>query len=177
MRKTLLATASVLAFSLVTSGVMASGGDSNNGAPIEDNNIVAKTYQEQTVKASGEIEVKYGSGDNSADVGGTGMINVQQNNGNNAGQQAANTVAAIVGCDCAGGVEDNRMFAKTDQDGYVKNYGDISVKGATLSNLATVGGTGLINVQQNNGNNVSQQAGNTLSAIIGGSSSSGGTGN
>jgi hypothetical protein len=170
MRKILLATASVLAFSLVSTGVMAWEGEHGHGGSggIEENSIVAKTYQDQTVKTGGDIDVS-GSKlkNNIGDIGGTGLFNVQQNNGNNAGQQAANTVSAIVGCDCASGVEENRMYAKTDQGAYVKNYGDVSTENSRLRNeIGSVSGTGLFNVQQNNGNNASQQAGNTLSAVV-----------
>ncbi|MFO0995847.1 MAG: hypothetical protein U1F33_04120 [Alphaproteobacteria bacterium] len=114
----------------------------------------------------------------------TGLMNVNQNNGNNVSQDAQNTVAAIIGCDCSsksGG--DNTAVAAGLQLSYVANgsgerewdgYGaQIIVDVATQSNLVKGsfnGATGLMNVNQNNGNNVSQKSQNTVAAIIGGKS-------
>jgi hypothetical protein len=110
-----------------------------------------------------------------------GLINVNQNNGNNVSQDAQNTVAAILGCDCGNGVgrggsdTDNVAVAVGLQASYVSNeggyegYGQIIVDVATQSNNikgSFNGAAGLINVNQNNGNNVSQKAQNTVAAII-----------
>ncbi|MFO0995846.1 MAG: hypothetical protein U1F33_04115 [Alphaproteobacteria bacterium] len=114
--------------------------------------------------------------------GATGLINVNQNNGNNVSQDAQNTVAAIIGCDCSsksGG--DNTAVAAGLQMSYVSaGYGsNIVVDVATQSNDVKGSfnqATGLINVNQNNGNNVSQKSQNTVAAIIGGSSKPTGNG-
>jgi len=113
----------------------------------------------------------------------TGLINVNQNNGNNVSQDAQNTVAAIINCDCSSGVghgknadgSDNTAVAVGLQASYVSNGygGDIVVDVANQGNSVHSsfnGSTGLINVNQNNGNNVSQKAQNTVAAIIGKSS-------
>jgi hypothetical protein len=114
--------------------------------------------------------------------GATGLINVNQNNGNNVSQDAQNTVAAILGCDCGDSVgghrgsnggsdTDNVAVAVGLQASYVANgdWAKIVVDVADQSNLikgSFNNATGLINVNQNNGNNVSQKAQNTVAAII-----------
>jgi hypothetical protein len=111
--------------------------------------------------------------------GGAGLVNVNQNNGNNVSQDAQNTVAAILGCDCGDGVGNSHGSSDTDnvavavglQASWVSNgyKADIVVDVADQSNTikgSFVGFTGLVNVNQNNGNNVSQKAQNTVAAII-----------
>jgi len=111
--------------------------------------------------------------------GSAGLVNVNQNNGNNVSQDAQNTVAAILGCDCGDGAGNSHGSSDTDnvavavglQASYVSNgyKGDIIVDVADQSNTVRGsfnGSAGLFNVNQNNGNNVSQKAQNTVAAII-----------
>ena len=109
-------------------------------------------------------------------TGATGLINVNQNNGNNVSQDAQNTVAAIIGCDCSSnrGSSDNDAVAIGVQASYVSNEGrakivvDVATQSSEIKGSFN-GATGLMNVNQNNGNNVSQKSQNTFAAIIGGS--------
>ncbi|HKR19262.1 MAG TPA: hypothetical protein VJS41_03885 [Stellaceae bacterium] len=213
MKKHLLVAASALLVGLsFGTNAWADGDGHDHGG---DNSFLnASTAVAASVQA-GEVEDNFakgtvGSNDTGA-INGTGLINVQQNNGANSQLQDANTLGAILdSCACStntaditantalavsaqfGSVEGNKSIgAKAEtRSGSSESSADIEVKGSegkfsfegefshekTWNNaeapvgssnyIASVGGTGLINISQNNGNNSLLQSSNTVAAVI-----------
>jgi len=131
--------------------------------------------------SSSSENIHQGTFDNDNEINGSfnraaGLFNVNQNNGNNVSQDAQNTVAAILNCDCDK-VDDNTAVAIGVQASYVSmNYSTVIDDVGSNANLITGSfnnSAGLFNVNQNNGSNVSQKAQNTVAAIIGKSDSNG----
>lgn len=229
MKKHLLVAASALVVGLsFGSNAWASddGHDHGNNNPF----LLANTAVAASVQA-GEVEDNFakgtvGSNDTGA-INGTGLINVQQNNGANSQLQDANTLGAILdNCSCStntaditantalavsaqfGSVEGNKSIgaeAKTksgsesssadieiskeekggghhdvfgsggghseefslDADfSHSKTWSEASAPVGSTNFIASTGGTGLINVSQNNGNNSLLQSSNTVAAVI-----------
>jgi len=231
MKKHLLVAASalVVGLSFGSSAWAHDGGDGGDGG---NNNsfLTANTAVAASVQA-GEVEDNFakgtvGSNDTGA-INGTGLINVQQNNGANSMLQDANTLGAILNsCGCSTNTSDitaNTALAVSAQVGEVEDNASIGAKAEVKSGsssssadieasgsekggghhdeygsggghssefsfegefshertwseasapvgssnyIASVGGTGLINISQNNGNNSLLQSSNTVAAVI-----------
>lgn len=156
---------------------------------------LASTSVAVTIQA-GEVENNRASGNASNNyigaTGGTGLFNVQQNGGANSIQQDANTLAAILNCACSQGntnttavalglqiaeVEHNKSQGAADvtssSSGSSSWFGEkhkehyTSTVVASSNSIGYVGGTGLMNISQNVGNNSMQQSANTVAAIVG----------
>ena len=231
MKKHLLVAASALLVGL-SFGSYAYAGDGGDGHDHGSNNAflnastaVAATDQDGFVGWN-HAEGTVGSNDTGA-INGTGLINVQQNNGANSQLQDANTLGAILDtCACSTNTADitaNTALAFSSQSGAVignrsegataetksgsekstasidasssesggghqdkyssgggheesssfdgnfsnsKTWSEASAPVGSTNFIASVGGTGLINVSQNNGNNSLLQSSNTVAAVI-----------
>ena len=229
MKKHLLVAASALLVGLsfgTSAWADGDGHDHGNNNPF----LNASTAVAASVQA-GEVEDNFakgtvGSNDTGA-INGTGLINVQQNNGANSQLQDANTLGAILDtCACSTNTADitaNTALAVSAQFGSVEGNKSIGAEAETRSGsekssanvevsssekggghhdeygsggghseefsfegefshqktwssaeapvgssnyIASVGGTGLINISQNNGNNSLLQSSNTVAAVI-----------
>jgi hypothetical protein len=168
-------------------------GEDHGGKPGEQAKALASTAVAVTIQA-GEVEGNRASGNASnnyiGSTNGTGLFNVQQNGGANSIQQDANTLAAILNCACSNGntnttavalglqiaeVEHNKSqgaFNTVSGGGDKKEdyRGHTTTSSYVVSSnnyIGNVGGTGLMNISQNTGNNSMQQSANTVAAIVG----------
>lgn len=202
MKKHLLVAASALVVGLSFGSYAWAGGDggdggNDHGKQSANSTAIALGFQ------FGEVE------DNDADhtvgnaaaanIGGTGLFNVNVNAGANSELQGQNTLGAILNCSCStngnstslalstqvGSVEDNSASgasARTDKEGgseswseyhgYSKSWHDNDTSTPVAANAALSGvtGTGMFNINVNAGANSLLQGQNTVAAIIGASS-------
>lgn len=140
MKKHLLVAASALLVGLsfgsyAYAGDEGDGGDHNKGPFLNASTAVAATVQ------AGEVEDNFakgtvGSNDTGA-INGTGLINVQQNNGANSQLQDANTLGAILdNCACSTNTADitaNTALAVSVQVGSVEGNKSIGAEAKAKS--------------------------------------------
>lgn len=139
MKKHLLVAASALLVGLsFGSYAYAHDGEGDGGG---DNSFLnASTAVAATVQA-GEVEDNFAKGtvgsNDTGTIGGTGLINVQQNNGANSQLQDANTLGAILdNCACSANTADitaNTALAVSVQVGSVEDNKSIGAKAETRS--------------------------------------------
>jgi hypothetical protein len=175
--------------------------DKDNNAFLLANTAVAASVQ------AGFVGWNHADGtdgsNNTGNISGIGLTNVQQNNGANSQLQDANTLGIVLSnCACTtsaadltantalavsaqvGAVIGNRSEGAsnttlTDHDkggglhfddaggGWHDDYFNKTSNAVQSSNsIGGVGGTGLMNISQNNGNNSLLQSSNTVAAII-----------
>jgi hypothetical protein len=101
-----------------------------------------------------------------------GLFNLQQNTGENSLQQSSNTLAKILNCNCSSGVVNlgavsvGRQLASIQGNRVDFNGRFVNTASSNLiSDLSSA--SGLVNVQQNTGNNSIQQSSNTVALIVG----------
>ncbi len=137
-RNHLLVAASALVVGLSLAGTNAWAeykGDHNNDPFLTANTAVAASVQ------AGEVEDNFAKGtvgsNDTGTIGGTGLINVQQNNGANSQLQDANTLGAILNtCGCSTNPADitaNTALAVSVQVGSVEDNKSIGAETKTKS--------------------------------------------